>query len=150
VHTIPIQPWAAELERSVTDYPDFLLHLLLREGVGRIEDQPGESYHTPVRWRFTSRLTGATKVLTSLSTRLFRPVLARFAVKVGLSPYGGHDLFTVTVAGEGGPRPERFALFLCNEPTMGIWVKLYLYCIDGVWPMPGAGPRSAGPPEHRG
>jgi hypothetical protein len=137
VQTIAIEPWSDALAAAVTTWPDHLLHRLAAAGVGRVEAEPPAD-GSEVIWQYASRRSGERRELARLPLQLFRPVLARLAVFAGLpNLYCGHTLFAVA------PFPEwpaagthRFSLFLCNEPAMGLWARLYLYCIDGVWPVP--------------
>jgi hypothetical protein len=142
VQTITVEPWSDALAAEVVTYPDHLLHRLAAAGVGRVDaETPADGDVVP--WWYVSRLSGERRELARLSVRWFRPVLARFATLTGMSLYGGHTLFAVAPL-PGWPAAEvhRFSLFLCNEPAMGIWARLYLYCIDNVWPTPRS-PRSA-------
>jgi hypothetical protein len=134
MYTITIQKRTNALQTTGVSDPESLLHLLIEQGVGCLEASAARD--AAIVWSFTSRLSRERKEVATTPAQLFRPLLARFAVLMGLSPYGGHILFGLRIEGEDAPRPERFSLYLCNEPTMGIWIKLYLYCIDGVWPMP--------------
>ena len=114
---------------------DYLLCRMIEEGPGCVED-----HYQPERkvtdWRFFSRRRKEETVLFSTEGSFFRPFLAHFAGKCGISPYGGHTRFRVRFDGEEGPCPERFELFLCNQMETGCWMKVYLYGIDGVWPFP--------------
>jgi hypothetical protein len=139
MQTIAVEPWSDALAAEVVTWPDHLLHRLATAGIGRVEAELPTDRGVVV-WQYTSRLSGERRELAQLPVGWFRPVLARLAVFAGLpSLYGGHALFAVT------PFPEwptggayRFSLFLCNEPAMGLWARLYLYCIDGVWPTRGS------------
>jgi len=134
VKAILIKPWSPALAEQLSDYPYFILHKLAERGVGSVEAEPvagaGE-----VAWRYTSRVSGEQVELVRQPRGMFRPVLARFANLAGINPYAGHEFF----AAEAAPHwpatgVHRFSLFVCNKPTMGIWLRLYLYGIDGVWP----------------
>jgi hypothetical protein len=137
MQTLVVEPWSDALATGVVTWPDHLLHRLAAAGVGRVEAELPTAGGAVV-WQYTSRLSGERRELARLPGRWFRPVLARLSVFAGLPDlYCGHTLFAVA------PFPEwpatgtyRFSLFLCNEPTMGLWARLYLYCIDGVWPTP--------------
>jgi hypothetical protein len=143
VQNLPVEPWSDTLAANVLTFPDHILHRLAAAGIGRVDAElPVGGDH--VLWEYVPRLRGARRELARQPIREFRPVLARFATVTGISPYGGYAAFAVE------PFPEwpadgthRFSLYLCNEPAMGLWARLYLYCIDGVWPMPRAAGRSA-------
>ncbi|MCI0704385.1 MAG: hypothetical protein L0241_25280 [Planctomycetia bacterium] len=135
MQTLAIAPWSEALAAEVTTWPDHLLHLLARAGIGLVEAElPAEDEE--VCWWYVSRASGERRELTRLPVRLFRPVLARLALFAELSPYCGHAVFGVEpFPNWSAAGVHRFSLFVCNEPTMGFWARLYLYCIDGVWPM---------------
>jgi hypothetical protein len=140
--TISIQPWSERLADEVRTLPDYLIHRVVQLGVGRIDSEP-DVRQSQVVWQYTSRRTGERVELARSPDRLFRIVLARWATLLGTDPYCAQKLFAIS------PHPawpsaeiHRFSFYLCNEPTMAIWFKLYLYCIDGVWPMPNSAPSS--------
>jgi hypothetical protein len=118
-------------------YPDYLIDCLLREGVGMIEADREHHHDDKVDFVFTLRKTGESKIIGSLTSGFFRSVLARFGPRCGAEEmlYAGHTLFACKYEREGSVRLHRFSLFVCNEPTMGVWLRLYLYAIDGIWPM---------------
>ena len=89
-----------------------------------------------VPWQLTLRATGKTRCVLTMPRFAFRPVIAHMACLAGASPYAGQANFTIAYPHDGQTRPHRFSFFICNEPTMDIWVRLYLYSIDGVWPSP--------------
>ncbi len=135
---IEIQP--IEKEPTAEDfrlYPDYLIGCLLREGVGLIEADRERHRDDKVDFVLTLRKTGETKIVGSLTSGFFRSVLARFGPRCGAEDmlYAGHTLFACKYGREGSDRLHRFSLFVCNEPTMGVWLRLYLYSIDGIWPM---------------
>lgn len=139
MQTIRIEPWSDALAADVVTWPDHLLHLLAAAGVGRVEvELPPDG--DMVLWQYVSRLSGERRELARLPIRWFRPVLARLATITGLPNfYCGHTLFAIAPFLDWpADGIHRFSLFVCNEPTMGIWARLYLYCIDGVWPTPQA------------
>ena len=132
---LAVQPLSADLAADVVTFPDHLIHSLAVAGVGLVE-AARPAHGDAVPWWYTRRRGGESRELARLPIGWFRPTLARFATILGLSPYCGYAVFAA------GPAPlwpeqqvHRFSLFLCNEPTMGVWARLYLYCIDGVWPM---------------
>jgi hypothetical protein len=118
---------------DVQRYPDFLVTALLRSGVGFIESVENKERAS---WNFvlTSRNSAGITMLSMPPRELFRPILARIGIAIGDSPYCGHTLFAVEPQMGSEIHTHRFSLFICNEPTMGFWMKLYLYCIDDVWP----------------
>jgi hypothetical protein len=133
MQTITIQRIETSPEDVVT-YPDFLLCLLLQSGVGKIEPDWESSGRKQVDWVFTSRISGGQKTLASCPVSWLRSIFARFAIVVNIRPYCGHVLFKVKFGEDEEPSNESFSLFLCNEPTMEIWMKLYFYGIDNKWP----------------
>jgi hypothetical protein len=122
---------------SVHLYPDFLIGRLLKKGIGRIEAERSLQHDGKVDFIFTSRQSGSSELVVSIHQGAFRPLLARFGPRCGADDmlYTGHTLFACEYECERVKRLHRFSLYICNEPTMAIWMKLYLYCIDGVWPM---------------
>ena len=116
-------------------YTDYFIGQLLRSGVGCIEaDQPHlkDGY---IDFIYTSQKSSTPRIVARLSSRIYRSVLARIGNRC--SPHmilGGHKLFYCKFKCNGQLRKHRFGVFLCNEPTMGCWLKIYLYCIDGVYP----------------
>lgn len=128
IHRIETPP------EDVVAYPDFLLCLLLQSGVGKIEPDWKLSDGKQIDWVFTSRVSGEQKTVASCPVHWLRPIFARFGLRVNINPYCGHALFKVRFAENEEPSKESFSLFLCNEPTMEIWMKLYFYGIDNKWP----------------
>jgi len=118
-------------------YPDFLVNRLMKLGIGGIEAARTSGDNERVDFIFTSHQTGKREVVTSIAGGFFRSLLARLGPRFGAEDmlYMGHALFACEAECEEQKRLHRFSLFVCNEPTMGIWFKLYLYAIDGVWPM---------------
>ncbi len=136
--TISIQPADREPDgQDLPRYLDFLICRLMKLGIGCIEADRTLSRDGKVDFVFTSHRTGASELIGSIPEVLFRPLLARFGPRCGTDGmlYAGHTLFACEHECEGCKRFHRFSLFICNEPTMGVWLRLYLYCIDGVWPM---------------
>jgi hypothetical protein len=119
---------------DVVTYPDFLLCLLRQSGVGKIEPDWKSSGGKQVDWVFTSRISGEQKTLASCPAHWLRPIFAKFGFLVNINPYCGHAVFKIRFGEDGEPGKESFSLFLCNEPTMEIWMKLYFYGIDNKWP----------------
>lgn len=118
---------------GISEYPHFLLTHMLKAGICRLEAAPVPPARL-VDWVLTPRLQGESGTIRSQSNGEFRAVLAALGWQLAQNPYRCHTLFEVEFPHEGRPAIHRFSLFLCNEPAMAIWVKLYLYCIDGVWP----------------
>jgi hypothetical protein len=118
-------------------YPDFLINQLIKLGVGVIEASRPRDSLGRVDFVYTSHRTGENRVAASIGEGFFRPLLARLGPRFGAEDmlYAGHTLFACKAEREGQQRLHRFSLFVCNEPSMGIWMKLYLYCIDDLWPM---------------
>jgi hypothetical protein len=116
-------------------------------GIGRVEAEPGRDA-ADVVWRYVSRRTGERQEFARSPVRMFRPLLARWATFSGADPHCGYMQFAVdALPGWPSSGRHRFSLYLCNEPTMAFWFKLYLYCIDGEWPM--ARPDGHGPPASK-
>jgi hypothetical protein len=116
-------------------YPDFAITSMLETGPCLLEADYTVQKDGVVPFTLTDRKTGSRSVAARVPTTHFRPALARFAVFCGLENlYGGQVLFSCDFEREGAMRPHRFSLFLCNEPTMAFWLRLYLYGIDGVFP----------------
>lgn len=118
-------------------YPDYLISCLLREGIGMIEADRDHLHGDKVDFTLKLHGTGDTKIVGSLTSAFFRSTLARFGPRCGAEDilYAGHTLFACKHERAGSLRLHRFSLFVCNEPAMGVWLRLYLYCIDDVWPM---------------
>ena len=123
-------------EDNLSLYPDFLVTCLLNEGIGRIEADKSLQRDGKVDFVLTSRTSGSSRVVATIGAGFFRPVLARFGNRCRDDMlYCGHDLFTCQFEREGKLREHRFSIFLCNEPTMACWLRLYLYGIDGLFPV---------------
>lgn len=118
-------------------YPDFLVSLLIKLGIGVIEASREKNDADQVDFIFTAHETSKSEVVGSIGSGFFRPLLARLGPRFGAEDmlYTGHTLFACEAECAGQKRTHRFSLFVCNQPAMGIWMKLYLYCIDDVWPM---------------
>jgi hypothetical protein len=130
IQPIEIPPSAEEFRL----YPDYLIRCLLREGVGMIEADREHHHDDKVDFVLKLHQTGEAKIVGSLTLAFFRSLLARFGPRCGAEEmlYAGHTLFACKCEREGIIRLHRFSLFICNEPAMGIWLRLYLYCIDGI------------------
>lgn len=122
-------------ENDLSLYPDFLIGCLLRDGVGRIEADLSLQRDGVVEFVLTQQHTGQSRVVAALGTGYFRSVLARFGYRCHEDMlYWGHQLFCCEFERDGQTRTHRFSIFMCNEPTAGCWLRLYLYGIDGVFP----------------
>lgn len=118
-------------------YPDYLISCLLRDGPGEIKAERYAKDSETVEIVRISRSSGKSETVGHLSPAFFRSFLAHFGFRCRDDMvYGGHSLFSCDFEKDGIARTHRFSIYLCNEPTMGVWLKLYLYHIDGVWPMP--------------
>ena len=133
VQRIEVEPTGEEFRL----YPDYLVNRLIKLGVGVIEATRTSGDSERVDLVFTSHQTGESETVASIGSGIFRPLLARLGPRFGAEDmlYMGHTLFACEAECNGQKRLHRFSLFVCNEPTMGVWMKLYFYCIDGVWPM---------------
>lgn len=108
------------------EVPDLLFGLLMSQGNGLLEAK-SLAWDKPVEWLFTRRRTDVAETLYSCPPHLFRSILAAFAFKVNISPYGGHTFFSVRYEDEAEPCPGRFSFYLSNASISGYWAKLYLY-----------------------
>jgi hypothetical protein len=116
-------------------FPDFVISRMLRVGPSLVEADASVQQESLVEFWLKPRTTGQRSVIGRVPIGLFRPILARFAKFSGVENlYCGHVLFACAYERDGQPRPHRFSLFLCNEPTQAYWMRLYLYCVDGVFP----------------
>lgn len=116
-------------------YPDYLVSLLLKQGVGRIEAERSQMKDGKVEFVHTDWKEGRRQIVGRLELGDFRAVLARFGVICKVSNlYVSHSFFGCDYQREGQIRSHSFSLFICNEPTMDIWLRLYLYGIAGVSP----------------
>jgi hypothetical protein len=123
-------------ESDLVLYPDFLIACLLREGIGRIEADLSLQRDGVVDFLLTSSGSTPPRVVAQIGAGCFRSVLARFGARLdGDMLYGGHRLFSCEFEREGQVRAHRFSAFICNFQGTAFWLRLYLYCIDGVWPM---------------
>ena len=127
-------------ENNVWGFPQYLLCRLLEQGPALLEAEITDAKvatagRENIEWRFSPRVqVDRSPPIIRSDWRRFRPTLASFGNLCGISPYGGHTLFQIRFTDQEKPEPERFAIYLCNEPTMGFWIRLYLYGIDGAFP----------------
>ena len=132
IEDIPTQP------EEVLRFPDFIFGAMARRGIGSVEASLSvvepEPHSPTILWQYYSRTTHTFETVAEISRIHFRPILARFAFFSGISPYSGHTLFATQWPVCGSPVTHRFSVFLCNEPTMDFWIRIYLYGIDGFYP----------------
>lgn len=128
-------------------YPDFLLTALLNAGPGKIESvRSGETPTTDLV--LTPRVTGLPTTVLTATHGHFRAILARLGFRLGDSPYSTHSIFSVKAEYSGQLRNHIFAFYLCNEPTMDFWVRIYLYGIEGMWPNQNSESQQTDPSER--
>lgn len=125
------------LDQEIGLYPHFIIRQLLELGIGKVEADKSLGHDGKVDFTFTSYHTGETKLIGSIPDGFYRPALARFGPTCGAENilYFGHTLFACEHEYEGMLRPHRFSMFVSNIQVSGFWLKLYLYQIDGVWPL---------------
>ena len=133
IQDVPSQPG------DILRFPDFILGAMARRGIGSLEaaltgvaDEPGAL----VPWQYCSRTHQTTETIAQIRLDHFRTYLARFATFCGINHYSAQTTFAVQWPISGSPVTHRFSIFLCNEPTMAFWIRIYLYCIDGIYPTP--------------
>jgi len=120
---------------NVVGFPQYLLCRLIEQGPALLEADIATADTETIEWRINPRRKSRDNPLVIRSAaRGFRPTLARFGFLCGINVYSGHTLFQIRFVDEEKARPEQFAIYLCNEPTMGFWVRIYLYAIEGVYP----------------
>jgi hypothetical protein len=136
IESIEVQP------DDILLFPHFIFAAMARRGVGSVEaaltSTDGEPPAPIIPWQFYSRTTRAVETIAEVSRSHFRPILARLAFFCSISPYAGETGFSTQWPVCGSPATHRFKVFLCNEPTMAFWVRIYLYAIDGFYPIPKA------------
>jgi len=129
INKIETQPTA------VVEMPEYLLGSLIEQGPALLEADWGTTDTENIDWRFSPRRKSAPPRQPVQTPKMaFRSTLARFGHLIGVNTYSGHAFFQVQFADEDSARPERFAIYLCNEPTMGFWIRIYLYGIDRSYP----------------
>ena len=134
MNMLTIQP-VPEQPTELVLFPDFVISAMLRVGPSFVEADASLQQDGLVEFWLKKRGAAECPVIGRVPVDLFRSILARFATFGGLgNPYCDHILFACDFEREGQIRPHRFSLFLCNEPTQAYWLRLYLYCIDGVFP----------------
>jgi hypothetical protein len=117
-------------------YPDYVIGRMLRAGPSLVEAdasfRSGGAVDFVLRHRSGQRET----IGCAPTAGDFRTILARFAVFCQLpNIYVGQVFFSSDYEREGRVRQHGFSLFLCNEPAMGIWLRLYLHSIERLWPL---------------
>lgn len=117
-------------------FPDYILGRMLRAGPSMAEADVSLRPEGPVDFVLRHR-SGQTETIASVPTLgEFRTIMARFAVFCQLpNIYLGQVFFDCDYEREGRIRKHGFSIFLCNEPAMGIWLRLYLYFIERLWPL---------------
>jgi hypothetical protein len=134
MNTLPINPLGDQPDDIVL-FPDFVISAMLRVGPSFVEADASVQQDGFVEFWLKQRTTSERSVIGRVPFTLFRPILARFAKFSGVENlYCGHVLFACDHERDAQTRPHRFSLFLCNEPTQAYWLRLYLYCVDGVFP----------------
>ena len=130
------------IENEPTDqefrfYPHFIIGRLIKLGIGKVEADKSLCHDGKVDFIFTSHHTGKSELVGSLPEGFYRPALARFGPSCGAEDilYFGHTLFACEHEYEGKLRPHRFSMFVSNIQVSSFWLRLYLYQIDGVWPL---------------
>lgn len=128
-----------EMPDDILHFPDFVFGQMARRGIGSVEATTPLEIHrpskAPIAWQYFSRTTHTVETIAEVRRDHFRAFLARCAMFTGISPYGGQCLFSIEWPVAEVPVVHRFSLFLCNEPTMAFWIRIYLYGIDGVFPL---------------
>ena len=134
MRTIVLNP-TDDLQESLLNFPDYIITQMIASGPCAVE----ADYTLPEDGRIPLVLSlhssAERTVVARVKPQEFRALLARFATHFSLDIcYAGQALFSCEAELEGSLRQHRFSLFLCNEPTMGFWMRLYLYSIDGSFP----------------
>jgi hypothetical protein len=134
MNTLPIKP-IVEQPEDIALFPDFVISAMLRVGPSFVEADASVQQDGLVEFWLKQRTAGEPSVIGRVPITLFRPILARFAKFSGVENlYCGHVLFACDFERDGQMRPHRFSVFLCNDPTQAYWMRLYLYCVDGIFP----------------
>jgi hypothetical protein len=134
MNTLTIKP-VPEQPTELVIFPDFIVSAMLRVGPSFVEADATLQQDGSVEFWLKERRAAQPSVIGRVPVNQFRLILARFATFGGLGNlFGDHVLFACDFERDGKIRPHRFSLFLCNEPTVAYWLRLYLYCIDGVFP----------------
>jgi hypothetical protein len=118
-------------------FPDFIFGAMARRGIGSVEAIPTDGRKippAPVLWHYFSPTTATTEVVASVRHKYFRNILPQFAEFSGIDTYAGHALLELEWPVYGSFATHRFSIFLCNEPTMDFWIRIYLYGVDGFYP----------------
>ena len=116
-------------------YPDFVITRMRVAEPCALEADHTLQQDGNIPLILSARGSSAGVVIGRVPLSSFRTVLARFAVFGGLENiYGDHALFACDYERDGVVVPHRFSMFLSNEPTVGLWLRLYVYGIDGVFP----------------
>lgn len=106
---------------------------MLQAGVSSVDADIAMENRGQIEFVLQERSTRSSNVIGRVGAGQFRPVLARFAAFARLDNlYGSQTLFAVEAERDDIPCIHRFSLFLCNEPTMSHWMRLYLYAIEAA------------------
>lgn len=134
MRTIVLNP-LQKLPENILHFPDYVITQMIAVGPCSIEADYALQQDGNIPFTLSSHSSSERTVVTRVKTQEFRTLLARFATQVSLdNHYAGQVLFSCEAEKDGSLRQHRFSLFLCNEPTMGFWLRLYLYSIDGLFP----------------
>lgn len=129
----------AQIPDDILYFPDFIFGAMARRGIGSVEASLPKEIQKPPRlpvvWQYFSRTTDTFETVAEVRRDHFRAMLARCAKFTGISPYCGQCLFSIKWPIADVPVVHRFSIFLCNETTMAFWIRIYLYGIDGVFPV---------------
>jgi len=122
---------------EIARFPDYIFSAMARRGIGVVEanltgvaDEP----HALVPWQHIGRTHQSVETIANVRLDHFRSYLARFASVCGINPYAGHGDIGILWPVRGASVTHYFSVFLCNEPTMAFWIRIYFYGIDGIYP----------------
>lgn len=134
MNTVTIRPLFQQPDDLVL-FPDFIISTMVRIGPSLVEADADSKQDGIIPFWLKEHGASESRIIGRVAPNLFRPLLARFAKFSGVENlYCGHVLFACHYERDGRALAHRFSLFLCNEPTQAYWLRLYLYCIDGVFP----------------
>jgi hypothetical protein len=126
--SLEVHPWSPSLADNPRTFPEFLIHRLGQLGEGVIYLQRDKSNATEF-WHYSARDRDEKQQIAEVPARHFRAQIASMAVFTGTTDIKlGHSLFSVSSHPEWRTNGAGcFCAFICNEPAMGLWAKLYLY-----------------------